>query len=156
MFLIGQSPFDGYRQTIFHHLYPMPLVAHHAHGKGGDEARHGGNLSLLTANPLVDGIGNSLAGIVETFQHTQQIVYQQGCGSCWGLYLRVRYHVENRLVTIMTNARNDWQRELSHILCQSQCVETTQVGSGTTAPDDDDAVVWLLALFIDVVQRADD
>ena len=65
------------------------------------------------------------------------------------------HHVENALVAFVSNARDDGQRKLRHVLCKCQCVEAGKVGRGSAASDDYHTIE-LVYLMVDAVQGGDD
>ena len=150
MLLVGQSSLDGYGQTVFCRFDAVALVAYYSQGEGRDECRQRRHPCLLAVYPLVDSVGQALAGIVQPFQDAQEIVCQQGRGGCGRFYAGITDHVKDALVAFMTDSRNDGQRELCDVLGQRQRVETAQVSRCTATAQDThhieiaDALVYLV------------
>ena len=69
-------------------------------------------------------------------------------------HLSVCYHIQYRLVALVSDACDDGDGEVGHVLCQCQCVKARHIACGPTASDDDHAVEC--QVFIDFLQGTDD
>ena len=94
----------------------------------------------MAADALVDQVGERCLGLFDAVEHAQQVVDEQCCGGRGRLHTGVGHHVEDAFVAVVADAGDDGQGELGDVLGQCQRVEAAEVGSGTAASDDDDAV----------------
>ena len=77
-------------------------------------------------------------------------------GSCRRrLHPCVRDEVDDAFVALVTDTRDDGQREVGYVLCQCQRVETAQVCHGSSASDDDHHVE-MVGFVKDGVEGLDD
>ena len=83
------------------------------------------------------------------------MVDEQGCCGRGRLHFRVGHHVNNRLISVMSDASDDGNGEVGHILGQPKGVETAQIARCST-PTNDNHCVELFDVFVDAVERADD
>ena len=83
------------------------------------------------------------------------MINQKGCCGSRGLYPCVTHHIEDALITVMSDTRNDGYGEVGYILSQCQGVEASHITSGTTATNDHHRII-IITCRIDAVEGFDD
>ena len=99
--------------------------------------------------------GHAALAVVHVVPHPGQMVHKQGCCRRGRLDTGVRNHVEDALIALVSNARDDGQGEVGHVLGQDKGVESAHVGRGAATPNNHHHVETV-GFGVDGIEGSDD
>ena len=77
------------------------------------------------------------------------------CSSGRSLYTGVRHHIQHAFIALMTYSGDDGKREIGHVFCQCQGIETAQIAGGAAATYNH-YDIEIVDTFVDGIQCSND